>query len=273
MSAPDRIAILGGGAMGEAFARGLLGAGIVSAGRLRVADRHETRRTHFAKALGVETHDAPAVAVADADVAIVAVKPRSVAGLAAELDGALRSVSLVITIVAGLDLDRAAEKFQTRSLCRAMPNTPVQVGAGVIAYFPMPGLGARECEWAETILRAVGSAVLMEVEGDLDAATALSGSGPAYVLLFLEAMIDAGVHAGLPRAIARDLALGTIEGTGTLARRSGQHPALLRDAVTSPGGTTAAGLAELEAGRLRTAVNRAILAAMARSRELGRGPS
>ncbi len=270
MSVPERVAILGGGAMGEAFARGLLGTGIVSAEHLRVADRHEARRAHLTTALGVEAHDAPAGAVAGADVAIVAVKPRSVAGLAAELDGALRPVPLVISIVAGLGLDRAAEQFQTRNLCRAMPNTPVQVGAGVTAYFPMPGLGARERGWAETILRAVGTAVPMEAEEDLEAATALSGSGPAYVLLFLEAMIDAGVHAGLPRAIARDLALGTIEGTGALVRRSGQHPALLREAVTSPGGTTAAGLAELEAGRLRTAVNRAILAAMARSQELGR---
>ncbi|HTY19442.1 MAG TPA: pyrroline-5-carboxylate reductase [Myxococcota bacterium] len=267
-----RIGFLGAGAMGEALAGGLVAAG-VPADHLRAADPDAAQRERIARALGIEVSAENAAVVRQSDIVVIAVKPTVVAralnGLRKEVSGAL-GAPLWISIAAGVSLARlAADLPPGARIVRAMPNTPALVRAGATAFAANPSATAADRATAKAIFESVGFAWEAPDEALLDAVTGLSGSGPAYVFVFLEALADAGVRAGLPRDAAHRLACQTVLGAAKLALESGQHPGQLKDRVTSPGGTTIAGLARLEAGGFRAAVLEAVDAAARRSRELG----
>jgi pyrroline-5-carboxylate reductase len=255
--------IMGGGRMGEALLAGLLAAGR-SADELAVAEVSAARREELAAAHpGVTVAEAPIAA----DSAVLAVKPGDVGPAAAAVAEA--GAQRVLSVAAGVTT-RAIEAASDGRLrvVRAMPNTPALVGAGAAAICAGATAGDDDLAWAEEVLGAVGVVVRVP-EKDLDAVTGLSGSGPAYVFLVAEAMAEAGVLAGLSRDVAETLAFQTLLGSARLLAEDGGGPAALRAAVTSPGGTTAAGLRELERHGVRSAFLEAVMAAAARSRELG----
>ncbi len=265
------IGLLGGGAMGEALAAGVLAAGVPAA-RVCAADPEAARREHLARALGVRTSASNADAIAS-DVVVIAVKPALVKGVLAALGGpesAALAKPLWISIAAGVSL-AAIESALPRGarVVRAMPNTPALVRAGATAYTPNAACSAGDRALAKALFEGVGLAWECPSESLLDAVTGLSGSGPAYVFVLLEALSDAGVRMGLPRDAASALATQTVLGSAKLAQETKRHPAALKDQVTSPGGTTIAGLERLEAGGFRAAVHEAVAAATKRSKELG----
>lgn len=252
--------------MGEALVGGLLRAGTVAPADVRVVEPVAARRDELAGALpGVEVADAPAAA----DGTVIAVKPGDVpaACRAAAAAGAGR----VLSIAAGVTVATLeAELAPGTAVVRAMPNTPALVAQGAAAIAAGSAATEDDLAWAESLLGAVGTVVRVK-EPLLDAVTGLSGSGPAYVFLVAEALIDAGVLAGLPRETSSQLAIQTILGAATLLAQGDDGPEALRAAVTSPGGTTAAGLRTLEQHGVRAAFLEAVAAATARSRELGQG--
>jgi pyrroline-5-carboxylate reductase len=255
--------IMGGGRMGEALLAGLLAAGR-GADELAVAEVSAARREELAAAHpGVTVAEAPVAA----DSAVLAVKPGDVGPAAAAVAEA--GAQRVLSVAAGVTT-RAIEAASDGRLrvVRAMPNTPALVGAGAAAICAGATAGDDDLAWAEEVLGAVGVVVRVP-EKDLDAVTGLSGSGPAYVFLVAEAMAEAGVLAGLSRDVAETLAFQTLLGSARLLAEGDGGPAALRAAVTSPGGTTAAGLRELERHGVRSAFLEAVMAAAARSRELG----
>lgn len=261
-----RLQIIGGGKMGEALFAGLLTQGWASADQLRVVEvdpgRAEALRAAFP---GVAVGPEPEAAAGH----LVAVKPPAVPGVCATLAG-LGDRAPVLSIAAGVTIAAMEAALAPGTpVVRAMPNTPALVGAGAAAIAGGAAAGDEHLAWAEEVLGAVGSVVRV-AEPLLDAVTGLSGSGPAYLFLVLEAMIDGGVLAGLPRPVAAELATQTLVGAGKLAAATGEAPAELRASVTSPAGTTAAGLLELERAGVRAAVLDAVVAATERSRELGR---
>ena len=274
MSALDglKIGFLGAGAMGEALAGGLLAAGVPRE-RVRAADPDPARRVAVERALGIAAGDDNGALVRASDVVVLAVKPAMVAQVLGALRkelGAELARPLWISIAAGVSLAKLAAELPTGArTVRAMPNTPALVRAGATAFAAGPAATAADRAAAQALFESVGLAWEAPDEGLLDAVTGLSGSGPAYVFVFLEALADAGVRAGLPREAAHRLACQTVLGSARLALESGLHPGQLKDRVTSPGGTTIAGLARLEAGGLRAAVHEAVEAATRRSRELG----
>lgn len=269
-----RIGSIGAGAMGEALLGGLAAAGVPAA-KLRATDPVAARREEVARSLGIAVGEDNGALARESDVVLLAVKP----GLVARVLGALRKDAgtdlvrpLWVSIVAGVSLAKlAAELPAGARVVRAMPNTPALVRAGATAFAANAAATAADRAVAQALFESVGVAWEAPDEGLLDAVTGLSGSGPAYVFVFLEALADAGVRAGLPREAAHRLACQTVLGSARLALESGLHPGQLKDRVTSPGGTTIAGLARLEAGGLRAAVHDAVEAATRRSRELGGG--
>jgi len=267
-----RIGFLGGGAMGEALAAGVLATG-TPASALRVADPDPARAKHLEQALGVHAGADNEAVVGESDVVVLAVKPGIVASVLEGLGGAAQprpAPPLWISIAAGLPLATLAwaRPPGARSV-RAMPNTPALVQAGATAFVAIADCSADDRAFVRALFEAVGVAWEAPAEPLLDAVTGLSGSGPAYVFVMLEALADAGVRMGLPRDAAATLATQTVLGAARLAQESGRHPAALKDQVTSPGGTTIAGLERLEAAGFRAALHDAVAAATRRSRELG----
>ncbi|HEY8123679.1 MAG TPA: pyrroline-5-carboxylate reductase [Myxococcota bacterium] len=265
------IGLLGGGAMGEALAAGVLAAGVPK-DRVCAADPDAARRDHLARALGIRASASNADAAA-CDVVVIAVKPALVKGVLGALGGPGNSAlarPLWISIAAGVSI-AAIESALPRGarVVRAMPNTPALVRAGATAYAANAACAPADRALARALFEGVGLAWECPSEGLLDAVTGLSGSGPAYVFVLLEALSDAGVRMGLPRDAATALATQTVLGSAKLAQETGRHPAALKDQVTSPGGTTIAGLERLEAGGFRAALHDAVAAATKRSKELG----
>lgn len=254
--------------MGEALLGGLIDAGW-PAGELAVAepdpDRRRLLEERFVDARIVPS---PAWAVADADVVVVAVKPHDVTGALESCAGTLPEHALVLSIAAGVTIATVEAAAPGRPVVRAMPNTPALVGAGAAAIAGGAAAGDDDLDWADEILTAVGTVVRV-AEPLLDAVTGLSGSGPAYVFLVAEALVEAGVLVGLPRPVAAELAVQTLLGSARLLAEGDDGPEALRAAVTSPGGTTAAGLRALEQAGVRAAFLDAVVAATERSRELG----
>jgi pyrroline-5-carboxylate reductase len=256
--------------MGEAMIRGVVSSGVVAPGAVVVYDVNEPRRAELAGAHRVRTAESERCAAEDAELVVLAVKPQSMATVLSRLRGVLAPSQVVLSVAAGVTLERLSTGLDHAAVVRAMPNTPSQVGAGVTVWTPSPAVDPVGRARAGRVLGGLGRAIEVDDESYLDMATGLSGSGPGFVFLFLEALIDAGVHVGLPRPIAAELATETVIGSGLMARQTGDHPAALRNMVTSPGGTTAAGLAALEAAGLRTAVDRAVGAAYERSKAFGK---
>jgi len=265
-----RVGFIGAGAMASALAGGLIAAG-VGRERIAAADPDAGCRKAFSEATGAEAREDNAGLVADHDIVVLAVKP-GVVGLV--LDGLAGAPALArplwISIAAGVGIADIESRLPAGSrVVRAMPNTPALAGCGATAFASNGAATAADRAAALALFEAVGYVWESPNEELLDAVTGLSGSGPAYVFLFLEALGDAGVRAGLPRDAAYDLAFHTVRGAAQLAIESGRHPAALKDQVTSPGGTTIAGLERLEAGGVRAALHDAVAAATRRSRELG----
>jgi pyrroline-5-carboxylate reductase len=264
-----RLVVVGGGKMGEALVAGLLAAEWAAPEEIVIAEAFGPRRRELSTAAGVAgvtVCEAPAGAPGAAG-GVIAVKPGDVEVACRALAGA--GVTRVLSIAAGVSLARLEEWLGAGvAVVRAMPNTAALIGAGAAAIAPGTGAGEDDLAWAEEILQAVGTVVRVG-ESLLDAVTGLSGSGPAYVFLVAEALIEAGVLVGLPRPVSQQLAIQTLLGSARLLAESGQGPEALRAAVTSPGGTTAAGLRALEAAALRSAFLDAVVAATERSRSLG----
>jgi pyrroline-5-carboxylate reductase len=263
----DSIAILGGGKIGEALLSGLL-RGERTAADIVVSEKHPERAAYLADTFGVQVTEV-GDAVKRADTLLVAVKPQDIDALLAEVAQVVETRHLVVSVAAGVTT-RHIEKALPDGVAvvRCMPNTPALVDQAMTAVAAGAHAGDEHLAVAESLLGAVGRVVRVP-EHQLDAVTALSGSGPAYFFYLVEAMIDAGILLGLPRALAAELIVQTAIGSATMLRDSGEHPVQLREAVTSPGGTTIAAIRELEVHGVRAALLAAIEAAARRSRELG----
>ena len=256
--------------MGEALLSRLLAQKIYPAQDILVSDPQLERRTFLEDRYGVRTTEDNQTVVSESEVLLLAIKPQIFAAVTAGLDvEEIRVRSpLILSILAGTPLSKLEASFPNCPVVRAMPNTPATVGAGMTAIAPGHQALPQHMVLARQIFEAVGEVVEVP-ESLLDAVTGLSGSGPGYVAIMVEALTDGGVAAGLPRAIAAKLALQTVKGTAQLLE-SGLHPAELKDRVTSPGGTTIAGIAQLERSGFRSALIEAVRAATLRSQELGR---
>jgi pyrroline-5-carboxylate reductase len=263
----DQLAILGGGKIGEALLSGLL-RGERSTDDIVLSEKHSERAQYLAERYGVQVHPAPD-AVKLASTVLLAVKPQDIDGLLAEIAPAVGPQHLVVSVAAGIPTRRVERALPDGvAVVRCMPNTPALVDEAMTAIAPGAHADDAHLGTAETLLAAVGKVVRVP-ESQLDAVTALSGSGPAYFFYLVEAMIDAGILLGLPRALAADLIVQTAIGSAVMLRDSGEHPVQLREAVTSPGGTTISAIRELEVHGVRAALLAAIEAAAVRSRELG----
>ena len=264
-----RVAFLGAGNMGEALIKGLTHAGLVPAGSITASDPRSEHLAEIARRYGIRAVADNAELVKSADVIILAVKPQIMSAVLKEVSSAVDEGKLLISIAAGVATKKLREQLgRPVRLIRVMPNTPALVLEGVTAIARAEGLEPGDLEAAQELFAAVGKVVVLE-EGAMDAVTGLSGSGPAYVAMTIEALADGGVKMGLDRAIAMTLAAQTVLGSARLVLDTGVHPGQLKDMVSSPGGTTIAGIAALEDGGLRRAFIQAVERATLRSRELG----
>ncbi|HOR00969.1 MAG TPA: pyrroline-5-carboxylate reductase [Anaerolineae bacterium] len=271
MSALDnsRLGFIGSGVMAEAMINGLLRQELVSAHAIIASDPRAERGRELAERYGVRYTTDNAEAVCRAQVVVLSVKPQVLAHVLAGLHGRVQPEALVLSIVAGARIATIAKGLGHSRIVRVMPNTPAQIGEGMSVWMRTPEVGDEQQAQAREILRALGEEIVVDHEDYLDMATALSGTGPAYVFLFMEALIDAGVHLGFSRRVAQQLVLQTLRGAVAFAQQSSLHPAELRNMVTSPGGTSAEALYQLEKGGLRTVLSRAVWAAYQKSRYLG----
>jgi pyrroline-5-carboxylate reductase len=270
MALGKTIAFLGAGNMAEAFIKGLLRAGVAVPGEILCTDRRQDRLADLARLYGVRTSTDNRAAAAEAQIVFLSVKPQVMNKLLDEIAPAIDEKKLVVSIAAGVPLAAIERKVgHGIRIVRTMPNTPALVGAGATAMAPGDHATEADMAQARALFDAVGKTVVVD-ESLLDAVTGLSGSGPAYVFLVIEALADAGVKVGLDRRTAQDLAAQTVLGSAKLLIETGEHPGKLKDQVTSPGGTAIAGLHTLEAGGLRTTLMNAVEAATKRSHELGK---
>lgn len=255
--------------MGEALISRLISLGNFSADAIAIGDPSAARRQYLMETYGVQVTGDNREVLSDADIVLVAVKPQAFGYVVPDLQAvAGRQTSLLLSIMAGVPLATLEPAAPRWPVVRAMPNTPATVGAGVTAIAPGQQATAEHLQQARAIFEAVGTVVEVP-ENLINAVTGLSGSGPGYVALVVEALADGGVAAGLPRATALQLAVQTVRGTAELLQETDMHPAVLKDRVTSPGGTTIAGIAQLESSGLRSALIKAVQAACDRANALG----
>jgi pyrroline-5-carboxylate reductase len=270
--ASKQLGIIGGGVMAEAILSCLLSQKTYAADDLIVSDVSRDRLADLERVYGIQTTLDNLEVVQTASTVLLAIKPQAFAIIAAELAQKELTSDLWLSILAGVPLSKLESALRDRPIIRIMPNTPALVGAGITALAPGRFALPSHIATAEKIFAAVGE-VLTVPEAWMDAITGLSGSGPAFVAIAIESLTDGGVAAGLPRPIAARLAVQTVRGTTELMIQKNLHPALLKDQVTSPGGTTIAGVASLEASGFRSALIQAVQAAYRRSQELGQGTS
>ncbi len=271
MLSKQRIVFVGPGVMGEAMLVGLLDRAGVPPERIRMAGPRAERLEELAARHKIAITTDNRAAVADADIVVISVKPQSLGPVMTQLRGAIPPGAMVLSIVAGTRMDNLSGHLEHPAIARAMPNTPAQIGEGISVWTVTPSVSDVQKALAREVLASLGKEVYVEDEEYLDMATALSGTGPAYVFLFMEAMVDAGVHLGFPRRIAEELVVQTVRGSVAFYEHSPSHLARLRNQVTSPAGTTAAALYYLDKAGFRPAISRAIWAAYERSVQLGRG--
>lgn len=263
-----KLGIVGTGVMAEAMLAGLLGQGLVDARLVVCSHPRGERREMLERTYGVRTTDENAVAAAEADILLLAVKPQMLAAVMDDLRGTLPPDQLVISIIAGASTLAIGDGLDHPAIVRSMPNTPAQIGQGVTVWYATDSVDAQGKVHARAMLSALGREFEVHDERQVAMATAVSGTGPTYIFLFIEALTDAAVHLGFPRHVARELVLDTMQGSAAFALASGKHVAELRDMVTSPGGTSAEALYQLERGRLRTVVSDAVWAAFERTLRL-----
>jgi pyrroline-5-carboxylate reductase len=268
-----RVGFIGGGNMGEALIKGLLGASLVPSEMITATDVRSDRASQLTRQFRISAHGDNMRCVRDADVVILAVKPQIMGQVLREIAPTVGPQHLLISIAAGVSTSTIRSGLGKEArIIRVMPNTPALVLQGATAIAKGPGLGPDDLGTAEEIFGAVGRVVVLDEEL-MDAVTGLSGSGPAYVAIIIESLADGGVKMGLDRATAMTLATQTVLGAAQLLAETGLHPGALKDMVSSPGGTTIAGISALEEGGIRTTFIRAVERATLRSRELGRGPA
>ncbi len=264
-----RIATVGSGVMAEAMIAGLLRGKLVEPDRVTASHPRLERRQELEREYGIRTVPGNLEAIDGADVILLAIKPQMLGRVGAELRRHLRPGQLVLSVIAGATTAALEGVLEHTRIVRSMPNTPARLGRGMTVWFATPETTETQRAQARALLQALGAELEVDDEKFVAMATAVSGTGPTYVFLVMEALIDAAVHLGFPRHIAHDLVVETLEGSTYFAKHSGDHPAVLRNMVTSPGGTSAAALHELESGRLRTVLSEAVWAAYRRTVELG----
>jgi pyrroline-5-carboxylate reductase len=255
--------------MAEAMIQALLSKKLVDPTHVTVSEPREKRREELQQKHGVNVVAENSEATRSCRIVVLSVKPQDLGSVLTELKGLLKHGQMVISIVAGARIRAISEGLAHNAIVRVMPNTPAQISEGISVWTATPAVTGGQLSQARIILQALGKEIYVEDEKFLDMATAVSGTGPSYVFLVAEAMIDAAVHLGFPRHIAYELVTETLRGSVAFAMRSGKHPAELRNMVTSPGGTSAAALYQLEKGSLRTVLSKAIRAAYERSKSLG----
>ena len=268
----DSVAFIGAGVMGEAMIKGLLHQQVLEPSSVTAADPRAERLDTLRQRYGIHTTTDNVKAAQGADALVLSVKPQVTGKVLSELSGHVDKTCLIVSIVAGVELRTISDRLRNERVVRSMPNTPGQIGQGITVWTAAPEVADAQRKQAETLLGALGDQIYANDETFLDMATALGGSGPAYVFLFMEALVDAGVHMGFARRDAEKLVTQTLLGSILYAQQSGLHPAQLRNQVTSPGGTTAAALHEMEKGGLRTVLSEGVWAAYRRSQALGGDP-
>jgi pyrroline-5-carboxylate reductase len=265
------LAFIGGGVMAEAMISGVIGARLSHPSDISIGEPVQTRRKYLTGKFGVVVTPNNTKALDSADIVVLAVKPQQLPTVMLATRSTLIEGQVVLSIVAGATIDTLTNGLNHSAIIRVMPNTPAQIGAGMTVWTASGNVPQEKISVSKKILRTLGDELYVDNESFVDMATALSASGPAYVFLFMEALIDAGVHMGMSREMARRLSLQTVLGSAKLAFESGTDPATLRNMVTSPGGTTAEALRAFESGRFRAVVLEAVQAAYDRSKELGGG--
>ena len=263
-----RLSFIGGGIMGEAIIKSLLANGTAKPKDITVSDVSQKRRDALKQRYNIKAAASNIEATKDAEVIILAVKPQDLNTMLSELKMS-SSQQLVLSIIAGATLDTLRQGLDHACLVRAMPNMPAQIGEGMTVWTATVEVTEHQKELAKSILSALGEEVYVKNEKYIDMATALSGSGPAYIFLIIESLIDAGVHIGLPRDIAEKLVIETTIGSTRTIKVMAKHPAELRNMVTSPGGTTTEGTLQLETGGLRSLLLQSVIAAYEKAKSLG----
>jgi pyrroline-5-carboxylate reductase len=277
-----QLAFIGCGNMAEAIIAGLLRQSLVTPDQIRGSHPRPARREELRTKYGIDVVESnreattlrhsseEASASVSRSVVILAIKPQRLALVLRELEGALQPQQLVVSIVAGARLETLASELHHPAIVRAMPNTPAQIGQGMTAWTATQEVDDAQQEQVRSMLTALGREIYVENERMIDMATALSGTGPTYIFLVMEALVDAGVHMGFSRHVAQELVLQTMLGSVLFAQESQKHPAELRNMVTSPGGTSAEAIYQMEKGSLRTVLSKAVYAAYQRAVALGK---
>ena len=266
-----KMAFIGGGKMAEAILHGVLSAKLAAPDDISVGEPVAERREYLADRFGIRTNADNLETAHQADLVVFSVKPQDLGPVLGQMNGYLNSTQAALSIVAGAKMETLSAGLGHQSVVRVMPNTPAQVGAGMTLWTCSESVGSSLREMTKSVLGTIGQEIYVSDEKYMDMATALSASGPAYVFLFIEALIDAGVYLGMPRDMSRTLALQTVFGSTKLVMDTGLHPAELKDMVVSPGGTTAEALRVLENEGVPAAILSAVDAAYRKSVQLGQG--
>lgn len=264
-----KISFIGSGNMAEAMIKGLLNKDLVEASNLMVSDPLTGRLQDLEQRYQLKTTTDNRLAAQAGDIVVLSIKPQVLPHVLPELDGTVQDKSFVLSIMAGIPVKQISEGLHHRQIVRVMPNTPAMIGQGMSVWTSTPEVSEPQRKQAQLILQTLGEEVEVQDEDHIDMATALNGSGPAYVFVFMEALIDAGVRIGFSRPVAQKIVLQTLQGSVALAKQSMTHPAELRNMVTSPAGTTAEALYQLEKGNIRTILSKAVWAAYQKSKHLG----
>jgi pyrroline-5-carboxylate reductase len=268
-----KVAFIGSGVMGEAMLAGLLAQGLVDPSQVIASHPRADRREQLVERYGVSVAESNLDAARSVDLVVLTIKPQVLIPIMRQLKGQLRDDQVVISILAGTTFAKLRTGLEHDALVRVMPNTPAQIGQGMLVWTSTPTVSEARMAQVRSVLGALGRELWVETEKYVDMATALSGTGPTYVFLMMEALIDAGVHMGFPRRIAEEIVLQTVSGSVEFARDSGRHMAELRNMVTSPGGTSAEAIYQMEKGSLRTIYSKAVYAAFQRTQELAKSES
>lgn len=264
-----KLAFIGGGVMGEAIIAGAARNGVATAGDIAVSELIAERREYLNKTYGIEASGSAERAVSASEIVVLAVKPQEFATAGKELAGRLNGNQTVMSIMAGVTIETIRSTLKHEAIVRAIPNTPAQIGEGMTVWTATPAVSEAARDSVRSVLHVLGQELYVTDEKYVDMATAVSSSGPAYVFLVIEALIDAAVHIGLRRDMAVPMVIQTVLGAARYAQETGKHPAELRNQVTSPGGTTTEGLLALEEAGVRAAFTDAVEAAYEKAKRLG----
>jgi pyrroline-5-carboxylate reductase len=262
------LAFVGAGVMAESMIAGLLKRGLVLPEQIVASHPRADRRERLVERYEIRVAESNEIAATGADLVLLTIKPQVLSGVMKQLRGRLEPRQVVVSVIAGANVQTLSNGLGHDAIVRVMPNTPAQIGQGMLVWSTTPEVSDHQRAQVQAALGALGEELWVEDEKYVDMATALSGTGPTYVFLVMEALIDAGVHMGFPRRIAEEIVLQTVSGSVAFARSSGKHMAELRNMVTSPGGTSAEAIYQMEKGGLRTVLSKSVYAAFQRTQTL-----